>query len=445
MKRRVVLALAGLITFVFLMTGCASDVVNESNSSDNGGANAGNTDSNGNASNVEVDIYQFKVEFRDQFEELIRLYMEENENVQFSVQTVGGGNDYAASLKSQMASGNEPVIFNIGGPTELEEYREYLTDLSDTNAASLALDGTLNGVEENGAVYGLPFAQEGYGLIYNKEIFEQVGIDATTLTTFEALEEAFTKIDEKKDELGLDAVLALPASELWVLGNHLANHYIAPEFDNNILTAFEADSISFKYSDQMKRMLDIQNKYSVQPVLSLDYSMQVEQLFSTGKVAVIQQGNWIYPTVQQMDENFASNGIGMIPMPFEGEFEDHLPVGVPQYWVVNQNSSDEQIQAAKDFLDWMYTSDTGKDFVLDEFKFIPAYDGYDADRIADPLSQDVYKYSVAGQTIGWTFTATPVGWNEDVLGTEFQKYLSDHTSWDEVLEAAKENWENSRQ
>ena len=47
-------------------------------------------------------------------------------------------------------------------------------------------------------------------------------------------------------------------------------------------------------------------------MLSLDYSMQVEQLFSTGKVAVIQQGNWIYPTVEQMDQELAENGIGMI-------------------------------------------------------------------------------------------------------------------------------------
>jgi len=445
MKGNWKLLLVGLVAFMFVLTACASDTVDEGNGGSDSGTDSGSDSSGDSTENVNVDIFQFKVEFKDQFEELVQMYMDENEGVNLSVQTVGGGSDYAASLKAQLASGNEPVIFNIGGPTELDEYREYLTDLSDTEAASLALDGTLNGVEEDGAVYGLPFALEGYGLIYNKEVFDAVGIDASTLTTFDALEAACKQIDEQKDELGLEAVVALPASELWVMGNHLANHYIAPEFNNDILTAFEADSISFEYADQMKRMLDLQNEYSVQPVLSLDYSMQVEQLFSTGKVAVIQQGNWIYPTVEQMDEDFAQNGIGMIPMPFEGEYEDHLPVGVPQYWVVNQNASDEEIQAAKDFLDWMYTSDTGKDFVLDEFKFIPAYDGYDASRIADPLSQDVYSYSVDGKTIGWTFMGTPVGWNEDVLATEFQKYLAGDTTFDEALEVAKESWASSRQ
>ncbi|PXW91080.1 raffinose/stachyose/melibiose transport system substrate-binding protein [Streptohalobacillus salinus] len=443
MKKKMMLWVVGMLTFLLVLAGCASDAVNEGSSGNDTNDSGGSSEEDTALTNV--DIFQFKVEFKDQFEELVQLYMEENDDVNLSVQTVGGGNDYAASLKAQMASGNEPVIFNIGGPTELEEYRDYLTDLSDTEAASLALDGTLNGVEEDGAVYGLPFAQEGYGLIYNKNIFDEVGIDPATLTTFEAMEDAFKTIDEQKEALGLEAVVALPASELWVMGNHLANNYIAPEFNNDILTAYEADSISFEYGDQMKRMLDLQNDYSVQPVLSLDYSMQVEQLFSTGKVAVIQQGNWIYPTVEQMDSDFATNGIGMMPMPFEGEYEDHLPVGVPQYWVVNQNASEEEIQAAKDFLDWMYTSDQGKDFVLDEFKFIPAYDGYDASRISDPLSQDVYKYSVAGKTLGWTFMATPVGWNEDILATEFQKYLAGDVTFEEALDVAKQSWESSRQ
>ncbi|RCW73243.1 ABC transporter substrate-binding protein [Saliterribacillus persicus] len=435
MKSKLFLVFALLA--VMLMVACGdSDDTEETSGTENAG---------GSQEEVAVDIFQFKVEFKEQFEEIIAMYEEENPDVNMSVQTVGGGNDYAASLKSQMASGNEPVIFNIGGPTDVEEYEEYLADVSDTEAASLALDGTLNGIEEDGKVWGLPFAQEGYGLIYNKEILEQAGINPEELTTFEDLEEALATIDSQKEELGLDAAMALPAKELWVMGNHLANHYIAPEFNSDIMTAYEAPSIDFEYGDQMKRMLDLQNQYSVQPVLSLDYSMQVEQLFSLGKVAMIQQGNWIYPTVEQMDAEFAQDNIGMIPMPFEGEKSDSLPVGVPQYWVVNKNSSEEQQQAAKDFLDWMYTSDAGKEFVLNEFKFIPAYEGYDADKIADPLSQAVYNYASEGKTIGWTFMANPVGWNEDVMGANMQRYLVDDIEWQEVLDTAESEWEKSRQ
>ncbi|WP_249870292.1 ABC transporter substrate-binding protein [Oceanobacillus saliphilus] len=417
-----------VLSGILIVAGCSS----------NDGGDSGAT-----SDQTVVDVFQFKVEFKDQFENLVAQYQEENPDIKINVQTVGGGNDYAASLKSSFAAGNEPDIFNVGGPTEVEEYREYLTDLSDTGAAEAALEGTLSGVTDGDEILGLPYSQEGYGYIYNKEIFNQAGINAEELTTYEALEEAFATLDSQKEELGLDAVIALPAKELWVMGNHLANTYIASDFNDDILEAYEAGTIPFSKSDELQRMLDLQNEYSVQPVLSLDYSQQVEQLFSTGKVALIQQGNWIYPTVEQMDADFAENGIGMIPIPVDG-LEGHLPVGVPQYWVVNSNADDATQQAAKDFLDWMYTSDAGKELVLNEFKFIPAYEGYDTEQISDPLSQDVYKHASEGNTIGWVFMASPVGWQEDSLAVGMQRYLSGDITWEQVIEQSRADWENSR-
>ncbi|MFO7177027.1 carbohydrate ABC transporter substrate-binding protein, partial [Enterococcus faecium] len=47
-----------------------------------------------------------------------------------TVQTVGGGADYGAALKSQFASGNEPDIFNNGGFTEAQTWKDKLEDLS---------------------------------------------------------------------------------------------------------------------------------------------------------------------------------------------------------------------------------------------------------------------------------------------------------------------------
>ena len=94
---------------------------------------------------VTVDIFQFKVEIKDQFESLVKVYEKENPDVKINVKTVGGGNDYGASLKTAFSSGEEPDIFNVGGPSAVEEYKDYLADVSDTDAAKTALDGTLDG------------------------------------------------------------------------------------------------------------------------------------------------------------------------------------------------------------------------------------------------------------------------------------------------------------
>jgi len=393
---------------------------------------------------VTVDIFQFKVEIKDQFESLVKVYEKENPDVKINVKTVGGGNDYGASLKTAFSSGEEPDIFNVGGPSAVEEYRDYLADVSDTDAVAASIEGTLTAVQDGEKVLGLPFNQEGYGLIFNKAILEKAGISPEEIITFDDLQSAVELLDSKKSDLGIDAVFALPAKELWVLGDHIANMFIAPEFNNNITEAYNAETIGFEKGDELKRYIDLQNKYSVQPILSLDYSQQVEQLFSLEKVAMIQQGNWVYNSVYDMDPELAESGIGILPVPVEG-FEGKIPAGVPMFWAVNGKSDPKVVQASKDFLDWVYTSETGKTAVLEDFKFIPAYKGYDASKISDPLSQKIYEYAEAGETIeGWVYQAAPTGWNQETLGVNMQKYLSGAMEWDEVISQARSKWEAER-
>jgi raffinose/stachyose/melibiose transport system substrate-binding protein len=391
---------------------------------------------------LSIEIFQGKVEFKDQFEALAEEYEKENPNVDIKITAVGGGSDYAGSLKTKFASGEEPEIFSIAGPTEAANFEQYLSDLSDTKAAELALEGSLDPVTKDGEVHGLPFNQEGYGFIYNKKVFEEAGIDPEEILTYEDLEKAVKEIDSQKDQLGLEAVFAFPGKEKWVPGSHLSNVFLAPEFNQQVLEAYNAESVSFEKGKELQRMVDLQTKYSVKPVLSLDYSQQVEQYFSLQKVAIIQQGNWIYPSVEQMDQEFAENNIGIMPIPVEGS-EGKLPVGIPNYWAVNNNSDDEVIQASKDFLDWMYTSEVGKEAVLKDFKFIPAYEGFDTAKIADPISKEIYTYSSNGDTTGWVLLGYPSLWGE-YLGGNVQKYLSEKMTWDELEEDSKQKWEDLR-
>ena len=391
-----------------------------------------------------IDVFQFKVEFKDQFEALAEQYEELNDDVEINITSVGGGEDYGAALKSKFASGNEPAIYNVGGPQDVKDWQASLADLSDTEAAAVALEGTLDGVTTEGQVLGLPYNQEGYGFLYNKEIFEKAGINPEEIMSFATLAEAVETLDSKKDELGIKAVFALPGKETWVTGLHLSNTFIAPEFDGNVVTAFESRTVDFTYGDAFKNILDLQNKYSVQPTVSLDYSQQVEELFSLGNVAIIQQGNWVYGSIAGIDQDFADTNVGILPIPVEGYKEDSIPVGVPMYWGVNSNKDEKVIEAAKDFLDWMYTSEEGKEAVLTEFKFIPAYEGYDVSKISDPLSRAVYEYATAGKTIGWTFMGYPTGWGQNELGVSIQKYISGEAEWDEVVTETQASWEKNR-
>lgn len=429
-KKFYVKAISALALSGILLAGCGSSDEGSSNDTASG-------------DKVTIDIFQNKVEFKTQFEELVAQYEEENPDVKINVKTVGGGTDYAPVLKSTFSSGEEINIFNVTGPQDVIDYKEYLTDLSGTKAAEAALDGTLATVLDGEQILGLPVNQEGYGLVYNKAIFEKAGIDPSTIQTHEDLENVVKTLDSKKDELGIEAVFALPGKEAWVLGDHLANAFLADEFNHSVVESFNADTVKFEKGDEMQRFLDLMNKYSVQPVLSLDYSQQVEEYFSLERVAMIQQGNWVFPSVEQMDEEVAQN-IGILPIPVEG-YEGSIPVGVSSYWAVNSSADEAEVQASKDFLDWMYTSDAGKEAVLTSFKFIPAYEGYDTDKISDPLSQDVYRYASEGKTIGWIFAGYPSNpWGTGVAGPNMQQYIDGKMTWDEVEADSIKQWEEKR-
>lgn len=272
-------------------------------SSNESGSQNGDDGNESSQDEVAIDVFQFKVEFKEQFEELAAKYEEEHENVSINIETVGGGSDYASVLKSKISSGETPAIFNIAGPPDVEQYEDLLADVSDTKAAEAALDGTLAGVSQNEEVLGLPYNQEGYGMIYNKQMFEDAGVDPSSIQSFEDLQAAAETIDSQKDELGIQAALAFPAKETWVTGQHLANVFLAPEFNGNVMEAYNASTVQFTNSEQMKSFVDFQNKYSVQPTISLNYSQQVEELFSTGQVAMIQQGNWYTVQLNQWIQN----------------------------------------------------------------------------------------------------------------------------------------------
>ena len=52
-------------------------------------------------------------------------------------------------------------------------------------------------VTVDGKIVAAPSSIVNYGLVYNKKIFEAAGIDASTLTTYEAIDAAFADLEKQ--------------------------------------------------------------------------------------------------------------------------------------------------------------------------------------------------------------------------------------------------------
>ncbi|PET57008.1 ABC transporter substrate-binding protein, partial [Bacillus sp. AFS001701] len=198
MNKKLFKSIAVLSTSMLLFTGCNN--------------NKEETKKPGANEKITLNIFQFKAEIAKDLEALTKEYEKENKNVTVKVQTVGGGADYGAALKAQFASGNEPDIFNNGGYQEAVTWKDKLEDLSDQDWVKDLYPETEKPMTVDGKLLGMPMNTEGYGFIYNKDLFDKAGITQLpkTLTELEATA-------KKLKDAGITP-FSVGYGEWWILG-----------------------------------------------------------------------------------------------------------------------------------------------------------------------------------------------------------------------------------
>ncbi|MFL2096093.1 ABC transporter substrate-binding protein [Marinilactibacillus psychrotolerans] len=388
-----------------------------------------------------VDFFNQKPEITAQLEELADMYNEETDgDTRVTITTVGSG-EGSAGLQARFSSGDEPALMMLGGLPEVERYSDSLIDVSELDVTDTLIDGTLEGGTIDDIPLGIPLNLEGFGWMYNREIFEEAGINPDSIQSYDDFAEAVETLDSQKEELGIDEVFAFSGGENYIANQFSAN-FTSPEFNESIIESYEAKELNWEYGDQMKKYTDLFNQYNVQPILTVDYSRSVEELFVNDKVAMVHQGIWIVPTLNDIDPSFAKEKLGLLPVYGESDTEGKIIAGAPFYIGVNKNLDDAVVEESKNFLDWMYTSEEGKEMITGDLAFVPAQEGYEPEDISDPVSQELYRALLAGETGTMTHKQYPDGWFQQVLYPEYQKYLNGDQTWEDfemnTAEAFKE-------
>ena len=319
---------------------------------------------------VTINLYQNKSEIADPLQKVADAYTKEHPNVKINVESIQG-NDYNTNLKAKLMGNNAVDIFALGD--NITNMMDYVEDLSAEPWVKNAVDGSIDDVTVDGKVYGLPVSVEGYGLVYNKEIFKDAGIDASTLTSYDAIDKAFADLQEQidsgklKDKYPqLEAVEDYAAKETWIPGLHTLNVPLSCEY-KSATELRNSDELGLKYADSLKALLDLETKYTpsrndLSKLNAVDYSTEIGGGLAIERIAVVQQGNWIGPELKGIDEKTA-NKMGMLPIPTKGVKEDCISVGISIHWCVNKQSDEKVKVAAKDFLNWLFQSDEGSNWL----------------------------------------------------------------------------------
>lgn len=426
MKKSTKMTLVMLLAFSLILSACGSNTKE----------NDGNAAAGDKTETKTIKIFQFKVEIAEALNKLKGEYESTHPGIKLDIQTVGGGADYGAALKAKFASGEEPDIFNNGGYRDLETWFSNLEDLSDQPWVADTVDVAKEPMTKDGKIYGQPMNLEGYGFVYNKDLFAKAGITETP-TTLTQLEDAAKKLQA----IGVTP-FANGYQELWVLGNHTLNVAFAHQKDPDAfikgLNEGTEKIPGNEVFQEWTKLVDLTLKYGNKNPLTTDYNTEMT-MFASGEAAMTQQGNW---TQVQIDGINPDLNIGLLPMPINDNAADNdkLYVGVPNNWVVNKNS--EVKAEAKEFLNWLVTSDIGKTYITKEFKFIPAFKSIEAssEDLGD-LGAEVVKYSQEGKALSWNFNKFPDGGMNE-FGNQMQAYIAGKSDANRMFEDLQKAWDS---
>lgn len=401
----------------------------------------------------------FKPEVAEIWEEIAKVYTEET-GVDVTILTAASGT-YERTLSSEIGKKDAPTLFQINGPVAYESWQSFCLNLQDTELYSWLLDKAM-AVSNDTGVYGIPYVVEGYGIIYNEAIMEKyfalpdkaVTINSTKeINNFELLQAVVSDMTLHKEQLGIEGVFAstsLASGEDWRWQTHLANIPVYYEFKENDIV--DTDTLAFTYSNNYKNIFDlyINNSITSRSALGKKTVGDSMQEFALGKVAMVQNGNWAWSQISSIEGNIVSeDDVKFLPIytGVEGEENQGLCTGTENFLCVNSMSSEADQKATIAFVEWLFSSEVGKDYVTNKLGFISPFNTFTAEETPDdPLAKEVVSYMADGKvsSVSWNFTAFPSQTFKDKFGAALLRYAQGEEDWGSVVSEVKNEWADEK-
>ena len=415
------------------------------------------------------DVYflNFKPESASVYEKIAKEY-EKEKGVKVKVVTAAA-NTYEQTLKSEIAKTDAPTIFQVNGPIGYESWKDYCLDIKDSKLYSYLSDKSL-AIKDGDGVYAIPYVVEGYGIIYNKEITDKYfalsdkssGLTSMDqVTNFENLKKLVEDMTKHKKELGIEGVFAstsLAAGEDWRWQTHLLNVPLYYEFRDNpdykdpTIAGLKSKEIAFNHADKYKNIFDlyIENSVTAKTLLGSKSTDDSMAEFALGKAAMVQNGNWAWSQIAKVNGNVVKEqNIKYLPLyvGVDGEEKQGLCIGTENYLAINKKATPEQQKASLDFLDWLYSSKTGKKYVTEELGFITPFNTFEQnEQPADPLAREVASFmnNEKYTSVPWIFTAYPSEDFKKQVGNSLLEYAQGNKKWDDLVNDVKSKWKSER-
>ncbi|MCT2536715.1 ABC transporter substrate-binding protein [Aquibacillus koreensis] len=430
-----------LVCLVLLFSACSSSEDSNTTTSENGKTNR----------DEDVKLTFYTVNDNNTFSEIIKAYEEVKPEVEVEMINAQAGLDYIQKYEALQASGNAPTLAMLE-PATILKYKDSFLDLETEKEKyqNLTLSGTVERNLFEGKFLGVPFTTQGYGLLFNTRVVEEaIGgkFDPESINTQEALAGLFEKIKAS----GTTPVIIHGAN--WSLGSHyMGLNYALQSKSNednlNYIEGLKNGEVDLSNDNVLNGLIDtfdILKEYNLRYDDPLVANIEHDGIdFARGNAAFYFMGDWAWANIQPVEGHDKEYGI--IPVPISNDPSQYgnneIPVSEPFLFSIdNTKSSPEQQQAAKDFIEFMVTSEEGQSAFVNLQRITMPYKDVkvESDNLLSPAIQ---KYAEEGNTINIGIMKYLPGDHYAEIGSVMQKYLTDNIDRQGFIEEFGDYWQS---
>ena len=386
---------------------------------------------------VSITIFNSKMEVQSQFEEMAEKYAEDNG---INIEVYYSNDTVAAHLATKYSSGDPYTLAMVDAKDVYSLAKDHAIDMSDqewvknTNYA-IGIDDQIN---------GFPMCVEARGLIYNADAIEAITGETFNPEDYKTLD-SFKELIEQLKEGGMETPTGI-MKEDWSLGGHFLSQVSEEQPDvEEFITKLhegEADLINNEKFNSLMDFFDVmkENNYAKDSAIAAEREV-TEMMLAEGEIAFMYGGNWDWSVINAYDY---TENMGMMPIPQNTDdgTNEKLVGGGSKYFMIDSSdtTTDEQRQAALDFLEWLADSEEGQKFITEDCALVPAFTNNE-NEVADPLGQSVKKYADEGAMID-NYNYMPDD-HISLCGAIFQKYLAGQMDRAEFATEIEDYWKST--
>ncbi|GAB2571071.1 ABC transporter substrate-binding protein [Gracilibacillus alcaliphilus] len=323
-----------VLSLVLLMVGCSNDTGSEGDSGE------------GDKVELRMSIVAGTDEMPG-WQGIVDAFNESQTDIEVKLERLPGSwDEYNQKMTAQIASGDPPDIGRIGvaympmysSKGQLEDLSPFIESLNkDDYYDSIFTEYT------DGNIYGAPIGVYTMAMYYNKNLFDEAGIEyppadweeAWTWDQYKEAAEKITKGSGANKQYGAYVGFNPERSiqYLWSNNGGLINEEMTEPIVN---TEESKEALTFLQSL-------IQS--GISPTPAETETMPVDQLFKTGRLGMIAEGQWMMPSFAEID----SFEWGVAPIPRSSKGEAVTPNFIDKYVIYKGSDHVEEAWEAIEF------------------------------------------------------------------------------------------------